>query len=199
MNVTFQPTANAPLTPQTQGVAQGSIQANVPNCFGFGQGADCGAELAGALTKSAFEVMPQLQAAQQAKLQQADTQRAAMEAQRATVESQHVLDEAEQARALQEIDNLLEDANRLAPRAETLGPVDRDLELARRLQKGIDAAVESKVRSDDPTIQAARQTMYQALISAQMKAQSMGLSLEAASKVVESATSGVRTVLQTQT
>ena len=197
MNVALQPTSAAPLPPQVQGIAQGPIQPNVQN--NFGRAAESGTNLAGALAKSAFEVMPQVQAAREAQRQQAAAQRSVAEAQKAASDAQGVAYEANQAKALKPLEDALDDASHVTPSNESFGPVERDLDVARRIQKTIDAAVESGVRSDHPKIQAARQTMYQSLISAQMKAQSMGLSLEAASKVVESATSGVRTVLQTQT
>ncbi len=81
---------------------------------------------------------------------------------------------------------------------EHLGGVFVHLKNAQDIQARIDTAIAKGLPADHPSVHRATQLIHGELLAAQCQAQTAGLSLEAASKVIESGTSGVRTVLQTQ-
>lgn len=191
MNIQFQPQPAQQLPPAVQGVTNVLTPAQSPDSS-LG-GGNVSTDLAAMLRKNAFVYEAEVQAQQKVQQEQAVAQREASQLRETAAKD-------EESKLVDPIGPELQGRiDRVPSTAESVGPVERHLDLAREIQSGIDSALASGMRSDHPRIQSARQAMYQQLISAQVKAQSMGLSLEAASKVVESATSGVRTVLQTQT
>jgi uncharacterized membrane-anchored protein len=82
---------------------------------------------------------------------------------------------------------------------DDLGPFAQHLAKARTLERQLSDAMTAGIPSDHPVIQSKTREIHQELLAAQSQAQLFGFSLEAAGKVIDSATNGVRTVLQTQT
>lgn len=90
----------------------------------------------------------------------------------------------------------LADGNRTL---EALGPVGRHLQNAKEIEARMNECSRQGLPADHPWMRDAQLSVYQELMAAQAHAQTAGLSLEAAAKIIEAGTSGVRTVLQTQT
>jgi hypothetical protein len=74
---------------------------------------------------------------------------------------------------------------------------DFDAFLQRRMELDRKVA-EGKMKADDPKVQLERQAEMRTLLHFQIEMQSAAMKVEIASKVVEHATSGVKTVLSTQ-
>ena len=74
---------------------------------------------------------------------------------------------------------------------------DFDAFLQKRMELDRKVA-EGKVKADDPTVQVERQAEMRTLLHFQIEMQNAAMKVEIASKVVEHATSGVKTVLSTQ-
>jgi hypothetical protein len=74
---------------------------------------------------------------------------------------------------------------------------DFDAFLQRRMELDRKVA-EGKVKADDPKVQLERQAEMRTLLHFQIEMQNAAMKVEIASKVVEHATSGVKTVLSTQ-
>jgi len=69
--------------------------------------------------------------------------------------------------------------------------LNKRMELDRKVAEG-------KLKADDPTVQLERQAEMRTLLHFQIEMQNAAMKVEIASKVVEHATSGVKTVLSTQ-
>lgn len=98
------------------------------------------------------------------------------------------------------IDPALESGIRQATRGTTaLGSAGRFIDSAHRLESQIEAALQKGYPPNHPSIQRANRLINEALLNAQVVTQNVALQLNATAKVIESATSSLRTVLQTQT
>lgn len=79
-----------------------------------------------------------------------------------------------------------------------LGSAGRLIESAHRLESQIEAALAKGYPPNHPSIQRANRLVHETLLNAQVVSQNVALQLDATAKVIESATSSLRTVLQTQ-